>query len=92
MTDTAPRFQTIVGKSFKYEKIKQQIIDQLETDFTALEKQAKKAEACRGIYEFMIKFNFEDDFQSKKPNIKMIQDEFKQYKDWLVLMSNNITN
>lgn len=90
MTDTAPRFRTIIEASYNYTMIRQQILDQLDKDFTALEKQAKKAEECRDIYHFMITFDFEENFKADKPSIERIKAEFDKYKQWETKMNRSI--
>lgn len=92
MTDTAPRFRSIVDHSFAYTTIRDQIISQLDQDFSLLEKQAKKAEECRDIYKFMITFDFEEDFKSTKPTIDSIKQQFDQYKRWDAQMNKSIPN
>ena len=69
MTDTAPRFRTIVDASFAYTSIRDRILTQLEEDFNTIENKAKKAEECRDIYKFMISFDFEESFKSTNPTI-----------------------
>jgi hypothetical protein len=68
MTDTAPRFRTVVDNSFAYTNIRERILSQLDEDFNTIENKAKKAEECRDIYKFMISFQFED-FKATSPTI-----------------------
>lgn len=50
MTDTAPRFQSIVNKSFNYEAVKDKVLDTVGKDFEKVEGFTKKAEKCKEIY------------------------------------------
>jgi hypothetical protein len=90
MTDTAPRFRTIVESSAAYQNMNMAILDCLEKDFQVIEKQAVKAESCRDIYHFSITFNFED-FKAENPDMERIKKQFLEYIGWDIKMNRCIT-
>jgi hypothetical protein len=73
MTDTAPRFISIVNKSFGYEAVRRQVLDRIEADFIAVEGHTKRAEKCREIYQHSMTFNFEEWVKNENPDMGLIK-------------------
>jgi hypothetical protein len=90
MTDTAPRFMSIVNNSFSYEAVRRQVLDQMEKDFITVEGFAKKAEKCKGIYMHQVQFVFEDWIKNENPDMALIRTMFTQIASWEELLGRSI--
>ena len=57
ITDSGPKFNTIVDESFQYNTLAKRIITQLENDFDVIEQKAQDWERVRDIFEFKNEYN-----------------------------------
>jgi hypothetical protein len=90
MTDTAPRFISIVNKSQAYDKVRRAVLDKIEGDFTDVEKATTKAEKCREIYTHSMTFSFEDWVKDESPDMGAIKALFVQFTAWEDLLVKSI--
>jgi len=60
ITDSGPRFKSIVEESYDNKQIKKDIDEKIASDFQLIEQSAKSCENVRDVYEFDQTFSFED--------------------------------
>ena len=91
ITDTTPRFGTIVEHSYRYKMTKKAIEDHLSEDFAYLEEETKKFQNCRKVHEFEQTFRFED-FQreANSSELETIKGLFEVWSKWELDISKNI--
>lgn len=58
ISDSGPRFRTIVEQSEAYADAKKAIMDRIAKDFDELQALVDKYEACRAVDNFQKNFNF----------------------------------
>jgi hypothetical protein len=76
ITESGPKFNTIVEQSFRYNTIQSQILSKLETDFKDLEILSQKWEHAREVYEFKNVYNkelFEQNNRTTQPIREQLQ-------------------
>jgi len=60
ITDSGPRFRSIVEESSKCQNVRKQILERIASDFNYIEEKTKVFKQCRDINDFDQTFNFED--------------------------------
>lgn len=83
ITDTAPRFSSIVEKSYTYKMIQKSIEDHLADDFSFLEEETKKFEECRSVHQFEQTWKFEDFIADENAeDLETIKALFDKWNGW----------
>jgi hypothetical protein len=72
ISDSGPRFKTIVETSLYYQKTKETIQKRIYQDFDEMQEFVKKFEKCRKISEFDTTFDFEE-FRASCSDVEIIK-------------------
>lgn len=83
ITDTTPRFGTIVENSYLYKITKKSIDETLAKNFNEIEIETQKFQQCRKVHEFEQTFRFED-FQreANSSELEVIKGLFEVWTKW----------
>jgi hypothetical protein len=77
ITDSGPRFRTIVDESFKYSQVRKTIQERMSQDFAWIEEKSKNFKQCRDVNEFDLTFNFET-FKEEHEDLESIRNQFER--------------
>lgn len=81
ITESGPKFNTIVETSFKYNTLSRQILQQLDDDMSFLEKKSLDWEKVREIYEEKRKYN-QEEFFAENRTVDPIKAQLIKLTDW----------
>jgi len=81
ITDSGPKFNTIVDESFSYNTLAHRIITQLENDFDSIEEKAELWEGVRDIFEFKNNYN-QEQFLAENRTVPPIKEQLTKIVDW----------
>ena len=81
ITDSGPRFRTIVDESFKYSQVRKTIQERMAQDFAWIEDKSKNFKHCRDVNEFDLTFNFET-FKEEHEDLESIRSQFERLQKW----------
>lgn len=81
MTDSGPKFTTIVDMSYEYSTKTRTILDTLQEDFEKLEELSKKWEDCRDIHEFEDSQE-KDEFYKQNNQINQFKGQLEKIVKW----------
>jgi hypothetical protein len=87
ITDSGPKFNTIVDESFQYNTLAKRIITQLENDFDVIEQKAQDWERVRDIFEFKNEYN-QEQFLAENRTVPPIREQLSKIVDWNTKMFN----
>jgi hypothetical protein len=90
ITDSGPRFRTIVDESDKYKDVRKEIAERLQLDFSHIEEKTKVFKTCIDIYNFSETFNFEE-FKEQNQDLEQVKLMFEKLAKWDAAI-NKITN
>lgn len=83
ITESGPKFNTIVETSYKYHMVSNKIIAKLEEDFSALEESSKKWKDVREIFDASKSYNQEQFFANNR-TVEPIRQQLQKFVDWQV--------
>jgi hypothetical protein len=91
ISDSGPRFRTIVEGSVAYRESKKAIRERLLKDFELLEGEVKSCLECKDINKFDHEFDF-DKFKAEDPppELDRIRPKLDDFSKWLDLIGQNI--
>lgn len=81
ITDSGPRFKTIVEESQVYRNVKSQIQGRIQTDFAHIEDRSKNFKSCRDIHEFDNVHDFEK-WKAENPDLEAVKQQFDRFGKW----------
>ena len=81
ITDSGPRFRSIVEESSKCQNVRKQILERIASDFNYIEEKTKVFKQCRDINDFDQTFNFED-FKKETQDLEQIKSQFEKLAKW----------
>lgn len=87
ISDSGPRFRSIVEQSFSFQTTKETIQKRIVQDFESLQNFVSKFEQCRDIHDFDTHFDFEE-FQAQHSDLESIKTYLEKLTKWEI----NITN
>lgn len=89
ISDSGPKFKTIVENSFTYHASKEAITARIEMDFRELHQEVQKIENCRDVHDFEQSFDFEE-FKSQHSDVETIKNMLEKLNKWDISVSKNI--
>jgi hypothetical protein len=81
ITDSGPRFRSIVGDSEKYDSVTKKIKERMRSDFEHIEEKTKQFSMCRDINKFDQDFDFEQ-FKQENKDLEPIKEQFEKLGKW----------
>jgi hypothetical protein len=81
ITESGPKFNTIVDDSFRYNTTQKDILTRLEEDFSELEEKSQEWRAAMPMQYEKDTFN-EAEFKAENVTVYPIRDKLQQYVEW----------
>lgn len=89
ITDSGPRFRTIVDQSEKYARTIAKITERMVIDFAFIEDKTKIFRQCREINQFDLEFSFEQ-FKEESADLEKVKVMFEKLAKWDKLINKSI--
>jgi len=81
ITDSGPRFKTIVEESDDYKETRAKITERIQKDFSYIEEKSKALKNCSKIHEFDQTFDFQA-FKAQNSSLEEVKALFDKLQKW----------